>query len=174
MFEKQLTEKVREFCRGTLLTWNTSSPNMELNALLGIIGESGEAAEFVKKTCFHGKSYGVSEKIKEVGDILYYVSVSAYEGSKDTTSLEQNVLSTIYDAATNYGVGSRLTLLTQIYELPAHIIAYIYSLPDMSELYESVEDMCIEAMRINGEKLKARYPNGFDLNISSTKQDEKH
>lgn len=41
---------------------------------LGITGEAGEVAELVKKAVYHAKAYPLDEMIKELGDVLWYVS----------------------------------------------------------------------------------------------------
>ncbi len=46
---------------------------LTLNAGLGLVGESGEVAELLKKTYFHGKDLD-REKLKlELGDVLFYL-----------------------------------------------------------------------------------------------------
>ena len=49
-----------------------------LNAALGLNGEAGEVADVVKKTNFQGHKFDKEKIIKELGDILWYVSLGAY------------------------------------------------------------------------------------------------
>lgn len=44
------------------------------NFALGIAGEAGEVADMVKKHVFHGHRQDRDELIKELGDVLWYVS----------------------------------------------------------------------------------------------------
>lgn len=44
------------------------------NFALGIAGEAGEVADMVKKYVFHGHQLDRDELIKELGDVLWYVS----------------------------------------------------------------------------------------------------
>lgn len=45
-----------------------------LNYLLGASGEMGELVDLFKKELFHGHEKSHIEKVKELGDILHYVS----------------------------------------------------------------------------------------------------
>ena len=49
-----------------------------LNAALGLNGEAGEVADALKKTNFQGHKFDKDKIIKELGDILWYVSLGAY------------------------------------------------------------------------------------------------
>lgn len=44
------------------------------NFALGIAGEAGEVADMVKKHVYHGHQLDRDELIKELGDVLWYVS----------------------------------------------------------------------------------------------------
>ena len=44
---------------------------------LGLTGESGEVAEIVKKTFYHGHPLDVDALRKELGDVLWYLAVMA-------------------------------------------------------------------------------------------------
>lgn len=54
----------------------TASDNIgELpNYGLGIAGEAGEVADFIKKVFFHGHEYDEDQIKKELGDVLWYLS----------------------------------------------------------------------------------------------------
>ncbi len=41
---------------------------------IGLAGEVGEVCEHVKKFCFHDKAYDSREMIKELGDVLWYLT----------------------------------------------------------------------------------------------------
>lgn len=70
-----------EYQDGVLVTWNSTQDETarKLNATLGICGEAGEFADLVKKDTFHGVPADRDKVLKELGDILYYVTVTAYE-----------------------------------------------------------------------------------------------
>lgn len=46
-------------------------------AALGLAGEVGEFVEMVKKEAFHGKPLDVDAAGKELGDVLWYLSLAA-------------------------------------------------------------------------------------------------
>lgn len=48
-----------------------------LNAALGLCGESGEFADILKKHCYQGHPLDTNHLAKELGDILWYVSLGA-------------------------------------------------------------------------------------------------
>lgn len=51
--------------------------NEKVNYALGLTGEAGEFADLVKKEEFHGHSVNRDEKVKELGDVLWYLSQQA-------------------------------------------------------------------------------------------------
>lgn len=51
---------------------------MWLNGALGLAGESGEVVDLVKKHLFHGHPLDTEHLAKEVGDVAWYVAVTAY------------------------------------------------------------------------------------------------
>lgn len=93
MDELRINE-LNDYQNKTLRTWNTDEGvDFRLsNVALGLSGESGEVSDAIKKAIYHGHGFKrgkgemVSEKAvpvedlaKELGDILYYVSVGAHE-----------------------------------------------------------------------------------------------
>jgi NTP pyrophosphatase (non-canonical NTP hydrolase) len=46
-------------------------------AALGLAGESGEVAEIIKKTFYHGHALDIESLHKELGDVLWYLAVMA-------------------------------------------------------------------------------------------------
>lgn len=48
-----------------------------MNAALGLTGEAGEVAELIKKATFHGRPDAEEGIAGELGDILYYLTVTA-------------------------------------------------------------------------------------------------
>lgn len=70
-----------EYQDGVLATWNSTQDETarKLNATLGLAGEAGEFADLMKKDVFHGVPADRDKVLKELGDVLYYVTVCAYE-----------------------------------------------------------------------------------------------
>ena len=58
-----------------------------LNAALGLCGESGEAADIVKKFRFQGHDLDFEHIAKELGDIAWYLAVGAYAIGFDLESI---------------------------------------------------------------------------------------
>lgn len=48
-----------------------------LNGLMGLNGEAGECIDIFKKTIFHGHPFDVEHLAKELGDVAWYLAVSA-------------------------------------------------------------------------------------------------
>ena len=81
---------------------------MALNGVMGLAGESGECVDMMKKHLFQGHPLDVEHMAKELGDVAWYLAVTAY--------------------------------------------AIGYELEDV--------------LRMNVEKLRKRYPDGFESNRS--------
>lgn len=65
---------------------------MILNGVLGLTGESGECADMVKKHLFQGHDLDKEHLAKELGDVAWYVAVSAHAIGYDLeTILQMNV-----------------------------------------------------------------------------------
>lgn len=65
---------------------------MVLNGVLGLNGESGECADMVKKHLFQGHELDKEHFAKELGDVAWYLAVSAHSIGYDLeTVLQMNV-----------------------------------------------------------------------------------
>lgn len=87
-----------------------------LNGVLGLGGESGECLDIVKKHLFQGHGLDTEHIAEELGDVAWYLAVSAYAIGYDLESILQR----------------------------------------------------------NVDKLKKRYPDGFDKNRSINREGEGH
>ena len=57
-----------------------AEPQVTLAVLgLGLTGEAGEAADLIKKHVGHGHPLDVEKLEKELGDVLWYVAVTAWQ-----------------------------------------------------------------------------------------------
>jgi len=62
------------------------------NFALGVAGEAGEVADLVKKHVFHGHPLDREEMIKELGDVLWYVSqLAAWMGIELNEVARKNI-----------------------------------------------------------------------------------
>ncbi len=70
-----------EFQTGVMRTASTTTSatkeNMRLNGVLGAAGEAGELADLLKKEYFQGHPFDREHYLKELGDILYYLALTA-------------------------------------------------------------------------------------------------
>ena len=87
-----------DFTEYQLLCKRTDNGNLNskelrlLNWCLGIGGESGELLNKMKKKIFHQKSIDVKEIEEEIGDVLWYLAILAYDLNLDfNTVVESNI-----------------------------------------------------------------------------------
>lgn len=65
---------------------------LAMNGALGLCGESGEVADLFKKYMFQGHALDVEHVAKELGDIAWYLAITANAIGYDLdTVLEMNV-----------------------------------------------------------------------------------
>lgn len=63
-----------------------------LNGLMGLNGEAGEAIDILKKHMFHGHELDKEHLAKELGDVAWYIAISADALGYDLeTILQMNV-----------------------------------------------------------------------------------
>jgi NTP pyrophosphatase (non-canonical NTP hydrolase) len=62
---------------------------MIVNGVLGLCGESGECADLVKKHIFQGHELDAEHLAKELGDVAWYLAVSAYAIGYDLETIMQ-------------------------------------------------------------------------------------
>lgn len=55
---------------------NLNGERLYLNAVLGANGEAGEMADMEKKATFQGHTYTLEQKVKEIGDCLWYLAAA--------------------------------------------------------------------------------------------------
>ena len=60
-----------------------------LNGVLGLAGESGECADIVKKHLFQGHALDEQHLAEELGDVLWYIAVSAQALGKSLSEIAQ-------------------------------------------------------------------------------------
>lgn len=85
---------INEYQQAALRTasgMNTDYPRI-LNGLMGLNGEAGEAIDILKKHLFHGHKLDEYHLVKELGDVAWYLAVSADALGYDLeTILQMNV-----------------------------------------------------------------------------------
>lgn len=71
---------IKEYQQLAMRTVNSELPPNEalLNGLMGLNGEAGEAIDLLKKHMFQGHDLDRMHMAKELGDIAWYLALSAY------------------------------------------------------------------------------------------------
>ena len=66
----------QDFVRSTSGAFNTLTEQQGriAAAALGLVGEAGETSEIVKKHLFHGHELDHDSVVKELGDVMWYVT----------------------------------------------------------------------------------------------------
>lgn len=85
---------INEYQRAALRTASNENENYPrlLNGLMGLSGEAGEAIDILKKNLFHGHELDKEHLAKELGDVAWYLAVSADAlGYNLETILQMNV-----------------------------------------------------------------------------------
>lgn len=85
---------INEYQRAALRTASNENENYPrlLNGLMGLCGEAGEAIDILKKNLFHGHDLDKEHLAKELGDVAWYLAVSADALGYDLeTILQMNV-----------------------------------------------------------------------------------
>ena len=82
---------INEYQQAALRTANGefSGVNQLANGLMGLCGESGEALDILKKHLFQGHDLDREHIAKELGDVAWYLAVSAYSIGYDLEDILQ-------------------------------------------------------------------------------------
>lgn len=62
---------------------------MELNGVMGLAGESGECVDLMKKHLFQGHTLDKAHLAKELGDVAWYLAITAYAIGYDLETIFQ-------------------------------------------------------------------------------------
>ena len=85
---------INEYQKETLRTASGMNRafSMELNGVMGLAGESGECVDLMKKHLFQGHTLDKAHLAKELGDVAWYLAVTAHAIGYDLeTILQMNV-----------------------------------------------------------------------------------
>lgn len=85
---------INEYQRDALRTANLELNDLQTltNGLMGLCGESGEALDILKKHLFQGHELDEAHIAKELGDVAWYLAVSASAlGYPLETILQMNI-----------------------------------------------------------------------------------
>lgn len=84
---------INEYQHEALRTANgLDAKDLLTNGVMGLCGESGECVDLMKKHLFQGHELDAEHMAKELGDVAWYLAVSAYALGYDLeTVLQMNV-----------------------------------------------------------------------------------
>ena len=86
--------QVNEYQKEAMATLNPAlnQKDVLINSVMGLCGESGEAIDLVKKWLMQGHELDKEHLIKELGDVAWYLAVTAHAIGYDLeTVLQMNV-----------------------------------------------------------------------------------
>ena len=86
--------QVNEYQKEAMATLNPAlnQKDVLINSVMGLCGESGEAIDLVKKWLMQGHELDKEHLIKELGDVAWYLAVTAHAIDYDLeTVLQMNV-----------------------------------------------------------------------------------
>lgn len=84
---------INEYQAAAMRTAKTvSKDKLLLNGVMGMCGEAGECIDIVKKHLFQNHELDVAHVVKELGDVAWYVAVTAFAVGYDLeTVLKMNI-----------------------------------------------------------------------------------
>ena len=153
----------------------------------GLAGETGEVVEMVKKHQFHGKPLASTSFHMELGDVLWYLNFLAHHhpsshGLYEVANVSYfadfelgfSALRTDPDVLMGMGAAHLITnvgkIVAQLYfkepwtagprELQVHMRGVLWSIAALAHVTGSDLE---SVARLNNEKLRKRYPNGFSI-----------
>lgn len=82
---------INEYQKEAMRTANVKNQDFPiiLNGVLGLAGEAGECADLVKKAFFQGHPLVTNQMAKELGDVAWYLAVTANAIGYDLESILQ-------------------------------------------------------------------------------------
>lgn len=164
--------------------------NEHVNYAMGLSGETGELIDLFKKFLFHKHPIPSEEIKKEAGDVLWYTSqiMRIYDISIEDIFLKLNQTNDVIEKSKNEGNVENLIMISclNLSHSVGDISGYIDGLTMVSGFYSTeylkgkvsnvlrnvhfltnIAGLTVEEVaEANIEKLKARYPDGFDAERS--------
>jgi NTP pyrophosphatase (non-canonical NTP hydrolase) len=150
---------------------------MKLTWALGLVGETGEVVDLIKKHIGHSHPLDRDKLVKELGDVEWYM-----EAMRQAHKLERNPY---LDCIRHYPKGEvsackeALDLATEVGCLVSLSVVGILRVSlnvvdcRLASIYKRYGITREEALAENIKKLEARYPNGFSTEDSINRKDTK-
>jgi NTP pyrophosphatase (non-canonical NTP hydrolase) len=167
-------------------SYGTGDKTSMIVSALGLCGEAGELCDALSFRPLSGKDYTDNVK-KELGDIAWYIAHACEcfgypmddvakipEGFVGTGAISENVMAMCASAG-------KLADIIKKYIAHGHALDTGGVIKHLNEVFLHLIGVCgqfgwgIEGiMQLNIDKLKARYPEGFDANRSINRDDGIH
>ncbi len=144
------------------------------NAAYGLIGETGEIVDLLKKQRWHGHHLNKVKIIEEVGDCFWYCALALHQVHRGyPIHFNGNYA---YTPRTIYRLVERIHLFCVSF--PPTLIQHRVKLRQIENIVHTlcciltyVESTPEEAMQRNIDKLSTRYPQGFTSSASIARVD---
>lgn len=168
---------IHDYAQLAKVTLNSDLSQIERLQMLkmGIIGETGEIIDYLKKCKFHGHPISLEKVVDEAGDVMWYVALLLDEFDK---RLPFPITSSIFEFDNFEGFCSWVTSVNRcshyfdecidkrsgdlILILSYEITGLICGLVDGVAGYLGTESVALRhVLEKNIEKLAKRYPEGF-------------
>lgn len=143
-----------------------------LHCATGLVTESAELVDCIKKHVFYGKPLDVVNIKEELGDLLWYIAIPVRIFSLDLNIKVENTSTYIKNVkkqiVSKEGLIRYFLSFNTIVNKLASTIDNDYDIYYFKSLFEEINFLCeiyslnlSEIMDININKLKARFPNNF-------------
>lgn len=130
--------------------------------LLGLIGETGEIAEIVKKARFHGKPFAIDRLVEECGDLLWYTAAEFTGSDVPMSAVGKDTFTVIDELTRKSGLDDTSCVIGLcLATVDGSVEASKNRLRLMSRLLQNNGATLDQAAVVNVAKLQARYPDGF-------------
>lgn len=167
---------------------NLDSTQMLLNGALGLAGESSEVVDEIKNHLFHEHWLDRTHLTKELGDIFWYLAIASsalgvdlddiFKANINKPSADLNYTQMLLNGALGLAVKSGEIIDTvKKYLFQGHSLDKAYIIEKLGDIYGYL-NIASDAlgvdldtiMQMNIDKLKARYPDGFDAERSINRE----
>jgi NTP pyrophosphatase (non-canonical NTP hydrolase) len=149
-----------ELASATCKDLGTEGANI-LHMKMGIMTESAEVVDILKKKHAYGKEIDFNHMKEELGDLLWYAANYCKFMNIDFANIVDNIAhEPLYDRSTDFSLYELMELIT--INATALDVSSIYDIIDLT-LYaiEQIDGNLDEILTTNINKLAARYPEGF-------------
>lgn len=165
------------------------STQLLLNGALGLAGESGEVVEAIQEHLCHDHWLDKTQIAKELGDIFWYLAIASsaldvdldtiFQTNVDTPSADLDSTQRLLNGTLGLAVKSGEVIDTiKKHLFQGHSLNKSYIIEKLGDIYgylvvsSSALNIELDAiLQMNIDKLKARYPDGFEAERSVNRKE---